>query len=221
MYFCHVRIITNKQHRFIKKTNMKLTLMKTAAAVLLLAATTQNAVAQRWRDAPRFHLGVRAGVSTTVPLESWDGSDSGELTAPMAGVAFDTRVATIPFYIETGIYYMNRGCQTSGRVYYGNTAHSYTYTENNHSLLIPALISYHAYVADKVSLQPFMGPYVTLSMNSNETGDYGWRFGCGINVKQIYANVGFDLGLKNNFYFHEGNVSSLFVNVGWNFIGKK
>lgn len=195
--------------------------MKTAAAVLLLAATAQTAQAQRWRDAPRFHLGVRAGVSTTAPLELWDGGDSEELTAPMAGVAFDTRVANIPFYIETGVYYMNRGCKTTGREYSDNIPHSYAYTQNFHSLLIPALISYHAYVADKVSLQPFMGPFVALSLSSDETGDYGWRFGCGINVKQIYASVGFDLGLKDNFYFHEGNVSSLFVTVGWNFIGKR
>ena len=196
---------------------MKQTMITMAATVLLLAATAQTATAQRWKDAPQVHFGVRAGLSVTEPLDSWDGdNDDQALTAPSVGVAFDTKVAHIPFYVETGLYYMNRGCRYTATSYSNHHAAVSTYTADNHSVLIPALISYHAYVADKVAIQPFMGPYLAYGFDADDT-DFGWRFGCGLNVKQMYVNLGFDLGLKDEYNY----TSSFFVTLGWNFIGKK
>lgn len=175
---------------------------------------SQTAGAQKWADAPQYHFGVRAGAASSVPLASnWDGSGEYPLWSPVLGVSVDTRVAKLPFYIESGLYYIDRG-------YKVKEDHVEIATEHNHSILIPALISYHAYTSTQVSVQPFTGPYLAYGFGDTEA-DYGWRVGCGVNVKQFYANIGFDLGLRDNFHSHEGNVSSFFVTLGWNILGER
>lgn len=192
-------------------------------ASLLLLMNGVQVKAQNWRNAPQYHLGVRAGVSLTNSLaDAWDGGvDTKELVGPMFGIAFDTKVAKIPFYVETGLYYMNRGLRYEGSYWHdGQVDGYYGYTRNNHSILVPALISYHSYINKNMSFQPFMGPYLAYGFNDEEI-DCGWRMGCGFNSKQFYVNLGFDLGFKDDFDHHEGNVSSVFLTLGWNFMGKR
>lgn len=200
--------------RTIWKTNVM------ALSLFLTATVPVNA--QNWRNAPKEHFGIRAGISSTDVLgDIWDGAgDVTALTAPMVGIAYDVKVAKLPFYVETGLYYMNRGQKYEGTIHYDGHYSSYKETENNHTLLVPALFSYHAYVNKNMSIQPFMGPYLAYGFNDEEA-DYGWRMGCGFNAKQFYVNVGFDLGLKDDFDTHPGEVSSVFMTVGWNFLGKK
>lgn len=200
------------------KANMKMS----AIALSLLLGGTASVDAQNWKNAPKEHFGIRAGISSTDVLgDMWDGdNDATALTAPMLGIAYDVKVAKLPFYVETGLYYMNRGQKYKGTSHYNGQFSSYKETVNNHSLLVPALISYHAYVKKDMSIQPFMGPYLAYGFKDEEV-DYGWRMGCGFNAKQFYVNVGFDFGLKDDFDTHPGEVSSLFLTVGWNFLGKK
>lgn len=190
------------------------------SAIALLAGGVQTASAQNWRYAPQYHFGIRAGIADTTPLESWDGSNTTDFWGPIVGVAFDTKVAKLPFYIETGAYVMNRGWKRESEWDGSSHYEHYSHTENNSSLLIPALFSYHAYASKNVAIQPFMGPYYAWSFDKQED-DYGWRFGCGLSVKRFYVNMGFDLGIKDNFDSHEGRVSSFFMAVGWNFLGKR
>lgn len=200
------------------RTNWKLSVV----ALSLLVAGTASVNAQNWRNAPKEHFGVRAGIASTDVLgDIWDGAgDSKPLTAPTVGIAYDIKVAKLPFYVETGLYYMNRGQKYEGTYHYDQHYSTYKETVDNHSLLVPALISYHAYVKKDMSFQPFMGPYLAYGFKDEEV-DYGWRMGCGFNAKQFYVNVGFDIGLKDDFDTHPGEVSSLFMTVGWNFLGKK
>lgn len=192
-------------------------------AVALLAGGFQTASAQNWRNAPQYHFGIRGGISGTTSLDDgWDG-DNGtyDLWAPTVGLAYDTKIAKIPFYVETGLYYMNRGQKYEVWSVGNYPSTSERYTENNHSLLVPALISYHIYTGKNVSIQPFTGPYFAYGFNDEEF-DFGWRIGCGLNVKQFYVNLGADLGLKDSFdSSHYGNVSSFFMTVGWNILGKR
>lgn len=189
-------------------------------ACLLLLIGGVQVKAQNWRNAPQFHFGVRAGFSVTNIAEDWWGDQDGNnLVAPMAGIAFDTKVAKIPFYVETGLYYMNRGYKYDN-VWVGGEYRVTRETENNHSFLVPALISYHAYINKDMSFQPFMGPYISYGFD-NEEFDCGWRIGCGFNVKQFYINMGCDLGIKDDFDDQWGRTNSFFMTVGWNFLGKK
>lgn len=184
------------------------------STVALLAGGVQTANAQNWRNAPQFHLGIRGGISSTNAIfENWDGDDGTcSLTAPTFGIAFDTRVAKIPFYIETGLYYMNRGYKDDWYTYDKGNYRSGREIYDNHSLLVPALISYHAYAGKNVAIQPFMGPFISYGFDEDEF-DSGWRFGCGISVKKFYANFGFDLSFET--------VGSIFATVGWNFLGNR
>lgn len=184
------------------------------AVLAFFLGGVQTTNAQNWRNAPQFHLGVRGGVSSTNAIDAnWDGDDeSSSLSAPTFGIAFDTKVAKIPFYIETGLYYMNRGYNDSGFDYGGNNHKRWHEVFNNRSLLVPALISYHAYAGSNVAIQPFMGPFISYGFDE-ELFDSGGRFGCGVSVKKFYANVGFDLSFNI--------VGSVFATVGWNFLGKR
>lgn len=201
---------------------MKKRLMILSVIALVLGGN-QTAEAQNWRNAPQYHFGIRGGISGTTSMDDGGDGDNGtyDLWGPTFGVAFDTKVAKIPFYIETGLYYMNRG-QKYDVWSLGDYTPSYAtrYTENNHSLLVPALISYHAYTSRNVSIQPFTGPFFAYGFNDEEF-DFGWRLGCGLNVQQFYVNLGVDFGLKDDFERHEGQVSSFFMTVGWNFLGKR
>ena len=200
---------------------MKKKFMNLAVLAILLGGV-QTASAQNWVNAPQTHLGVRAGISDTYTLaDDWDGDYcSKDLVGPVLGVAFDTKIAKLPFYIETGAYYMNRGQKYKVDGYHDYYGPSSTWTENNNSVLIPVLFSYHAYINPTMSFQPFMGPFVSFGLEDDEV-DYGVRMGCGFNVKQFYVNMGLDVGLRSDFDTHEGNVSSFFMTIGWNFLGKR
>lgn len=203
---------------------MKKKIVALMAVVALLIGGVQTAIAQNWLNAPQYHLGVRVGFSDTQALaDNWDGDNgSTDKFGPMAGVAFDTKIAQLPFYIETGAYFMNRGLKYTAD--YWNENHQYhrhvSWSEDNNSLLIPVMLSYHAYINKTMALQPFFGPYVAFGFEDDAT-DYGLRMGCGFNVKQFYVNMGLDFGLRSDFNTHEGEVSSAFMTVGWNFLGKR
>ena len=201
-------------------------MMSLMAVTALLLGGVQTVNAQNWRNAPQYHFGVRAGFSDTQALaDDWDGGIcSKDKFAPMGGVAFDVKIAKLPFYIETGAYFMNRGLKYSADDYQAGSSspgpYRVTWSEDNNSLLIPVMLSYHAYINKDMSFQPFFGPYVAFGFEDDAT-DYGLRMGCGFNVKQFYVNMGLDAGLRGDFNTHEGNVSSLFMTVGWNFLGKR
>lgn len=190
--------------------------------VAALLVSAQNMAAQNWLNAPKSHFGIRAGIAATNTLaDDWDGDyGSTDLISPMAGIAYDTRIAKIPFYVETGLYFLDRGQKY--KIDRNGYHHSYATTEreSNFSMLVPAVISYHAYTGKNISIQPFMGPYLAYGFSDEEI-DYGWRLGCGLNIKQFYVNMGYDIGLKDDFDTHEGHVSTAFITVGWNFLGKR
>ena len=101
----------------------------------------------------------------------------------------------MPLYVETGLYYTNR----------------YVYDYDNHSLLIPALITYHFPVKNKNTVQPFIGPFISYGFDEG-TLDGGIRLGVGYNSNKIYINCGYDLSM--NYGVDE---DALFINIGYNF----
>lgn len=159
----------------------------------------------------RFHMGIRGGLTVNTIGEA------DALAFPYGGIAMDFKVAPIPIYVESGVYYMNKGYTTDG----GNASH-------DHSILVPVLASYHVPVlsGNKMSVQPFAGGYVSYNFDT-EKEDYGVRIGCGWNYGRLYANVGYDIGVKP----YEVHVSrydtkdyfnnTLFVTIGFNWAGAK
>ena len=177
----------------------KLLLLATVMLTFVATASAQSVMY------PKFHLGVRGGLTVNTPTIS-DASIDGMVMA-YGGIATDFRIAPIPLYIETGVYYMDKG----GSITYPWGKHDF----DNHFIHIPILVSYHFYLNDNMAVQPFVGfagGYLT------ESEDFGGavRFGCGYNFKRFYANIGYDIGVTEN---HSIKDNTFFVTFGYNFAG--
>lgn len=162
----------------------------------------------------RCHFGIRAGYSSS------SSEDCDPLPSVYGGLGIDFKIAPVPLYLESGLYYMNKGYKYESRWYYGTETETY----NEHSILTPILLSYHVPLMSnkKMSIQPFVGGYVAYETECEEV-DYGVRFGCGWNFGRLYANIGYDLGI----YEHDGNwnqnfkSNAFFITLGFNFAGSK
>ena len=187
--------------------------MKKIVMLLVLSVFVVGANAQIVKnlDYPKVHFGIRGAFT----LNSISVSDDylGELddvfdALPFAsaGVALDFKVASIPLYLETGLYYMNNGYKYEDS--WGEE------TLNNHSIKMPLLMSYHLYFTDNMAVQPFVGPYVGYGIDE-ERVDYGIRTGLGWNLGRLYVNAGYDFGFEVDGYRN----NTFFATIGFNFAG--
>jgi hypothetical protein len=190
---------------------MKKQIVSLVAAVLFSMAVTS--VSAQSVQYPSFHFGIRGGL--TVNSASFSGTNlSGDSKAfPYGGLAADFKIAPIPLYLETGVYYMKKG---------------YTIEENGHELKVddhyihmPLLVSYHIYINDNMAIQPFAGfagGYVTKSSGF----EGAVRLGCGINFGSLYANLGYDIGVtKNTAKGIKYSNNTFFATIGFNFLGSR
>ena len=166
-------------------------IIKTIYTLALLLTVSNSALAQKWANAPKVIIGIRGGI-TFAPTD-WEGP--GIEVAPEAGLAASFRIARLPFYIETGLYYTNR----------------FVYDWDNQSILSPALLSYHIPLKKDLSLQPFMGPFLAYGFDEDDV-DLGWRMGVGLSKKKFYVNCGYDISTS-----YGVDEDALFVSVGYNF----
>lgn len=181
---------------------------------IVFASFTGNIKAQLIdMEYPGFHMGLRGGAT----LSTVTGNDS--YAFPYGGIGMDFKVTpSLPIYIETGLYYMNKG-------YTATTGRKGDIDEDNHSVLLPLLASYHFYITDKMSVQPFVGPFVSYGFGLEDV-DYGVRVGCGWNFRRLYLNFGYDFGLRNieygsGRYFETGKSGTFFATVGFNWAGSR
>lgn len=185
------------------KMNLKVIAM---TAMMLVGSLTASA---KWGDdvAP-FHFGFRAGVS----FSELNYSNADVLTAPYGGLAFDFKIAKVPVYLETGMYYMNMGTK------YDDFWNDGKATCDNNSLMVPLVGSYHFRVGRDMTIQPFSGMYVSYGFDYDKA-DFGLREGVGFTAGKFYANIGANYGLVEQ----DGDAEhcSLFLTVGFNFIGDK
>ena len=186
---------------------MNLNKFRLAALVLFAAMITTNVNAQSIKY-PKMHFGIRLGGTfntATVNGEKITGVTGAN--SPTGGFALDFRIASIPLYMETGIYCVNRTlCIKDG------------YDKEDITGQVPLLLSYHYYISDKVAVQPFAGGYASYGHNFVP----GARFGVGINYGRLYANVGYDIDLAERDVDH-GKYKSpgIFTTIGFNFGGSR
>ena len=157
----------------------------------------------------RFHMGIRGGYSQST-------GDVSSIGFPHGGIGVDFQVAPIPLFLETGLYYMNKGqIDWDGE-------------DEDHLGYVPLLISYHINLAPNLFLQPFAGG-IAGYLGTTEDFEAAVRIGLGFNFGRLYANTGFDLGLIE----HEKNINSFygrtnkwtnytaFVTIGFNWAGSR
>ena len=194
---------------------MKKSIKKMAVvALMLVAGSTMTVNAQLLSEKPRVHFGIRGGVSASSYSE--DGIKS--KIFPMGGFAVDFKVAPIPLYLESGLYYVNRGYKWDN---YDDDDES----TDNQAIEMPLVVSYHYYLNDKMSIQPFFGGFISQVFDGPfDDLDYGLRLGAGFNYGRAYASIGYDFGLKNfDYYGSDYSFKSglFFFNIGFNFVGSK
>lgn len=80
---------------------------------------------------------------------------------------------------------------------------------------------------DDMGINPFVGPFVACNFGFKKP-DYGLRFGCGVNYKQVGLNFGVDWGMKDNQFYNKDGILRerskhllVFRYLGIDFLGNK
>lgn len=179
-------------------------------------------------DESSVYYGARLGINfASLGGEYFD--DLGLKTGMNLGGVIGLRLSkSTPVFMESGLYYTERGGKD------GKDKASLTYLE------IPILIKYGIQLSDNVFLLPYVGPYFSYgfagrtkikaedisdsSYDYFRHGDMGFKFGCGIEYNNLYAEAGFQLGVANiakdndyNKYNDEARNRAFYVNIGVNF----
>lgn len=192
-------------------------------------ATPRSAYASRG-SAFDVYYGLRLGMGVSTVNSDDRYLDGGSAkTGLNVGVVAGFQLApATPFYLETGLYYAEKGGK-------GNYNGPFTYSLNY--LEMPFVLKYQYNFDPITSIQPFVGVYGSLGVSGKikdfdqrrayssfdedafQRCDGGLRLGCGLQFDHLYAEVGYDLGLANvsHEYFSDAHNGSLFLNVGLNF----
>ena len=145
----------------------------------------------------------------------------------LAGVIGLRVSSSTPVFLESGLYYTQRGAKDD----------DWEVTSNN--LEIPILIKYGLKATDEIALLPFLGPWFSYAVSSDKTDkrsqadmaagknelhrlnrrNMGFKLGCGAEYNKLYLEVGYQFGVTNfldsdDFTAHN---NALFLNVGVNF----
>ena len=181
-------------------------------------------------DQSSVYYGLRLGVNFAGI--GGDLVDYGTKTGMnLAGVIGLRLSDTTPVFLESGLYYTERGAKKD------KIKASLTYFE------IPILIKYGIQATDDIAVLPYIGPYFsygiagkyknptlvdekgnTYNRSSYKTfkhGDMGFKVGCGAEYNKLYAELGYQFGVANiakeNAADLEASGHAIYFNIGVNF----
>lgn len=204
--------------------------LTTIVAILLAAPTfAQYSSGGFSLDEENLYYGVRLGMtSATLTGDVVDlGSRVGLTLAGIVGLRASN---TAPVFLESGLYYTERGAK-KGKI---------TLSYNN--LEIPFVVKYGLKVSDDIAVLPFLGPYFSYAISGKykctekgsefEMGAFdekqwaglkranmGIKLGCGAEYNNLYLELGYQFGItnicKDDDFTSRSN--ALFVNFGVNF----
>jgi hypothetical protein len=213
----------------------------TAIVALMLAAPSfaQFSSGGFELDKQNLYYGVRIGMTAAslggdeIP-EVKDGSKVGMTLGGVVGLRISE---TTPVFLESGLYYTERGAKDVG---YSN-------------LEIPLLIKYGFQVADDIGVVPFVGPYFSracwgktkaypktafndgkldTSVKQEKYGTFaeekwtglnrlnmGFKVGCAAEYNKLYVEIGYQFGVTNISKDDDKSIRSnaFFANFGVNF----
>lgn len=173
-------------------------------------------------DKESVYYGVRFGGT----IASINGDfDIGSRVGMTLGGVIGLRVSgSTPVFLESGLYYTQRGAKDS----------DYEVTHNN--LEIPLIIKYGFKATDEIALLPYVGPYFAYAVSADETcknenlkvnhniprvnrKSMGFKLGCGAEYNKLYLELGYQFGVTNildsdDFSAHN---NAFFMNFGLNF----
>ena len=202
---------------------MKKILVSIVAALMAVPSFAQFSSGGFELDKQSLYYGVRFGG--TVASINGDISIGSKVGMTLAGVIGIRVSSTTPLFLESGLYYTQRGAKNS----------DYNITHNN--LEIPVVIKYGIQASNDIAVLPFFGPYFAYGLSTEvkvktpNAGNFrvnrnnmGFKIGCGAEYNKLYAEVGYQFGVTNiiDDEFETGTGQSsrnnaLFLNVGVNF----
>jgi len=194
-----------------------------AGMVLALPAAAQYNSGYFEANEASIYYGVRMGVGS-----NWlcgVGNSSSQIGMNLGGVLGMRVVRSEAVFLESGLYYTQRGGKGDG----GKVHLNY--------LELPVLIKGGFAVSDEVILLPFIGPYFAYGISgqtnwTDEEGrevktssydnfkrfDMGFKLGCGVEYSLFYLELGFQFGVQDiSKYEQTARNRSLFANFGINF----
>lgn len=199
----------------------------TAIVALMLAAPSfaQYSSGGFELDKQNLYYGVRLGM--TVANLSGDIDSDSKAGMTLAGVVGLRVSDSTPVFLESGLYYTERGAKDIG---YSN-------------LEIPLLIKYGFKATDDIAVLPFVGPYFSRACWGktkfpDENGktvkvgtfdedkwvglnrlNMGFKLGCGAEYNKLYLEVGYQIGVTNISKKDDLTIHSnaFFANFGVNF----
>jgi len=199
---------------------MKKILLSIVAVLLAAPSFAQISSGGFELEKKNLYYGFRIGM--TVPKLSGDYKTDAKVGMTLAGVIGLRLSNTTPLFLESGVYFTERGAKDIG----------YTNIE------LPVLIKYGITVSDNAAILPFIGPYFShafsgkTKINGEKVGTFdekkwmglnranmGIKIGCGAEYNKLYLELGYQLGVTNvskadNMTSHS---NAFFVNFGVNF----
>ena len=178
-----------------------------------------------------IYYGLRVGfnVSNVRSDDPYLDGGSAKAGVNLGFVAGFQLVPQSPVYVETGLLYSEKGGK-------GNCGgRSFTYGLNY--LEVPLVMKVMMPLDPQTTVQPFLGVYASAGVGGKikdfnqrqaystfddegfERFDAGLRLGCGLQYSNLYAEIGYDLGLSNvsHDYFDTAQTGAFFATVGVNF----
>jgi hypothetical protein len=176
-------------------------------------------------DKSNLYYGARMGLalgSLTGDSDPYTGMKAGFTLAGVIGLRLSE---TAPVFLESGLYYTQRGGKDG------------SYTADLNCLEIPVVVKYGIKATNDIALLPFFGPYFaygaggkmeysgangkekTSTYDFLNRNDIGVKLGCGVEYNLLYAEVAYQFGLHNiadndDNTIHANQVS---INLGVNF----
>ena len=169
------------------------------------------------RVAPRYHsydsyCGFRVGMGlSTVNSDSHYLDGNKVKTGLNVGFVAGTQmVPGTPLYVESGLYYTEKGGKS------GSGSNKFTYDLNY--LEVPLLLKYKVFTTSDFSIEPLLGGYVSCGVGGKikdfdnraayssfgdkyvdnfRRFDAGIKLGCGVGFDIFYLGASYDIGLAN------------------------
>ena len=170
-------------------------------------------------DKENVYYGVRFGG--TLASISGDKSIGTKVGLTLAGVIGLRLSSSSPVFLESGLYYTQRGAKND----------LYEITHNN--LEIPLVVKYGFKATDEIALLPFIGPYFAYAVSADQKAlddkiedpnrvyrnNMGFKLGCGAEYNKLYLELGYQFGITNIWDSDAitGHNNALFLNFGVNF----
>ena len=154
------------------------------------------------------YYGIRFGVTSA----SFSGDiDSGsKVGMTLAGVLGFRVSDSAPLYLESGLYYTERG----GKIKHTDIKSSYNVLE------VPLLIKYGFETQSDFIVLPFIGPYFGYAIKTDDLNrsNMGFKAGCGFEYHQVYLEAGRQFGVTDILDdAPSARSNAWFLNLGINF----